>query len=462
MPTNRGVHHEAVYRRYSELVRPYSQLSPKQPNYPWMVLDKIILGELEVGRVRDAGLVSEAELQCANDLRPAWLAAKDKGQWVGDPFDDPYQAGFWMHLNPYYDYGGGRKLYRGQRNAKWATTASLFREGPLDPELRRKRLLSLAGTLTHSFDLKDDKHAFAAAQHYAGMARLDGDDDGFGAISTWLLDVTWNPFIALAFATYGGHRNDVGVVAVLSKDEWNGRLGAVAPLDLTELTLFKRPHQQEAAFVTSRYPELFEDYIPAQVYFCQSGQEFEDDSLGAGRTNIYPADDPVCDVVQEWASKERQLGYPPKPPVVLFLPEQATRPAGGGWMDPDVYLRICLAQFERVDAQEGPPVTRRPLLEQLAVFHSWARVLKPKLNLSNWNPGLGGLLSGAITAHYTAAGGGAVDLADLTEQYHTLDADCRRQLADWVESCWQSGKLERALLWSGSTDLQDFPIRLMG
>ena len=122
MPTSRDVHHEAVYRRYSELVRPYSQLAKGQPNYHWWALDAIIRGEQEAEQVRVTGLLSEAELRCAIDLRPAWLAAKDKGGWVGDPFDDAYQAGFWMHLNSYYDYGDGRKLYRGQRDANWANT----------------------------------------------------------------------------------------------------------------------------------------------------------------------------------------------------------------------------------------------------------------------------------------------------------------------------------------------------
>ena len=79
--------------------------------------------------------------------------------------------------------------------------------------------------------------------------------------------MTWNPFIALALQRTAETANDVGVVAVLSKE--GGRtdcLGAVTPLDLTELDRFKRPHQQEAAFITSRYPELFEDYIPDRKY----------------------------------------------------------------------------------------------------------------------------------------------------------------------------------------------------
>ena len=121
-----------------------------------------------------------------------------------------------------------------------------------------------------------------------------------------------------------------------------------------------------------------------------------------------------------------------------------------------MYLRICLAQFEEIDAEEEPPAARDPLLEQLAVFHSWARVLKPVLNLRNWNPGIGGLLSGATTAHYAVARGSAVDLAELANQYNILDDTCRRQLVNWIESRWKSGNADRALLRNGSVDLQDF------
>ena len=59
--------------------------------------------------------------------------------------------------------------------------------------------------------------------------------------------MTWNPFIALAFATHGAVDGDLGVVALLSRPEWNSRLAAVAPLDLVELDL-RRPRQQQAEY----------------------------------------------------------------------------------------------------------------------------------------------------------------------------------------------------------------------
>ncbi len=453
MPTNRGGDHEAVYRRYRELVAGRASHGH--------VLESVIRGDPQHKRLvkaHGAGVFSEAEIRCATDLRPAWRAAAHKGQAANDPFDDAYQAGFWIHLHQdrYVRQDNDSKLYRGQRNADWTNTASLFRPGKLSPELRRDRLLSLAGTLADRLGL-DDTHTFAACQHYAEMARLDGDDEGFGATSTWLLDVTWNPFIALAFATHGAVDGDLGAVALLSRPEWNSRLAAVAPLDLVELDL-RRPRQQQAGFINSRYPELFEDYIPYRLYFRQhGGREFEDDGLGASRPNIYPVDDPVRDVVREWAEEEKRLGHPPPPPTVLALPEQATRPvpARAAWIDPGVYFQLCVASFESADeVGTSDPTTRRPHFELLAVFHSWARFLKPKLQLRlhPWNPGLGGLLDGAWRAHMCAAAGLPANLATLTDQYNSLEDNCKRQLVTWVESRWRISPAARDSLWNGTAD----------
>lgn len=78
-------------------------------------------------------MFSEAEIRCATDLRPAWRAAAHKGQAANDPFDDAYQAGFWIHLHEdrYVRQDNDAKLYRGQRNADWTNTTSLLRQhGP--------------------------------------------------------------------------------------------------------------------------------------------------------------------------------------------------------------------------------------------------------------------------------------------------------------------------------------------
>jgi hypothetical protein len=130
MPTNRGGDHEAVYRCYC-----YCELVAGRASHGH-VLESVIRGDPQHKRLvkgHGAGVFSEAEIRCATDLRPAWRAAAHKGQAANDPFDDAYQAGFWIHLHEdrYVRQDNDSKLYRGQRNADWTNTTSLLRQhGP--------------------------------------------------------------------------------------------------------------------------------------------------------------------------------------------------------------------------------------------------------------------------------------------------------------------------------------------
>lgn len=292
---------EGVYRRYKKLVqgRLWHEVE---------AIKELMRGDRWASRVfRGLPGLEPHVIREVEDLQPIADAALAVNE-SGEPFDDAYQAGLYLHLQPYEFWSHDQtKLYRGQRDDTWETTASLFRPGPMDAPTRQKRLISLAGTLAHEFGL-DDRHAFAAAQHYSSEAIVPG---GPGAVATWLLDITWNPYIALSFATHGGRSDQMGVVSLLWVSEWEGKFGKTAPLDTLKLNNLTRPRQQEAGFIDSAFPELFDDYVPFRFLFKQkAGLEFEDPDLGASRANIYPANDEVCDAVQRWARLEVSSGHP--------------------------------------------------------------------------------------------------------------------------------------------------------
>ncbi|MEU0580197.1 FRG domain-containing protein [Streptomyces griseoincarnatus] len=399
------------------------------------------LPELSLDATREA-----AALQAATD---ATLSIKKSGK----PFDDAYQAGLYLHIQPVEFWSRDKtKLYRGQRNSEWSTTASLFRPGPVDIIVRRQRLLSLAGTLAEAFHL-DARHAFAATQHYSAEAVMRY---GHGAVGTWLLDVTWNPFIALSFATHNGKVGDIGAIYMLWVSEWEGQLGGIAPLDVLTLDL-TRPRQQEAGFVDSAFPELFDDHIPFPLRFKQrDGLEFEDPELGASRANLYPSGDGVCDVVRTWAQEEATNGQPPTPSVALALPPQALRVIPNpvsSWVEPEVFLSVCRQSMRRSTHKAF-----ESHIERLASFHSWARFLRPMIKARGFQlgvPSLHGLTYGAWIAETCAEEGRCPSLRELTSDYK-LDPGIRQLLADWIDSRWDRGAADRDALWHGNADVDSF------
>jgi hypothetical protein len=442
--------HETAYRCYCELA---SGRSDNEVEWlKWVIRDEKRASLVHAGRFVDEEAIRQAEA-----LQPAWheAAAIDRSS---EPFEDAYQAGLWLHLQP-YEYmcqDNVTKLYRGQRDADWPNISSLFRPTKTNPATRRARLLSLAGTLVDCLGL-DVQHAFAASQHYSGEADIPS---GYGAVATWLLDVTWNPFIALAFATHGAKSGGEGVISVIHAVEWREKLGAIAKLDIVELDL-TRPRRQQAAFVNSRFPELLDDYVPFRLLFKQhNGLEFEDCSVGACRASMYPVNDPVCDVVRRWAEEEKANRRPPIPSTRLVLPPQAQRAASSKetwWVDPNVYLDLCHLQLERLDCplDASFSIALDSHLKMLAAFHSWARALTPELRargLLGWRPGLGGLTWGSSVARARATEGQPPDLMEMTSQYNTLDIDVRQRLVSWIRSNWQTSFAKQTSLRNGTAD----------
>jgi FRG domain len=418
--------HEADYRAYVELISARAIGDRAH-------LDDVVRHPERGVQLEDLGLIAPDDVARARALAPAWQAARAADR-MSTPFADAYQAGFWLHLteDQYFRYAKPDKAYRGQRDATWPTSASLFRNDDRSPapEHRRRRLISLATRLRDRLGC-EAREAFAATQHYGGEAGTVG---GLGPATTWLLDVTWNPFIALAFATHGGRDGDVGVVSCVDVREWRAKLGAIADLvDLVELDL-PRPQQQEAAFIDSAFPELADDYLPLSFCFEQhSDLVFDDASVNASMQSIYPQDDPTIQIVKEWAQQELLEGSPPELLRALPLPDRARlrqTDAASGWVPFTVFRDA--ATHSLGELTHHPDADSEPLaahIELLAVFHSQARYHKLR-------PGLGALGDGAWIAYDRSRHGQPPSLREMTMQYNLVYEDAFRALVHRVEELW--------------------------
>ncbi len=111
--------------------------------------------------------------------------------------------GFWVE-SPERD-----QLYRGQRDAKWPTIPALFRRKNVKDAL--DQLAYAIPRIQACLPAVSEAQALAVAQHYS--KELD--------VATWLLDITYDPRIALFFASDNSVTGDVGVVSCLVQKEWN-------------------------------------------------------------------------------------------------------------------------------------------------------------------------------------------------------------------------------------------------
>jgi len=184
---------------------------------------------------------------------------------------------------------GRRQLYRGQRDATWRTIPSLFREKDAAGALRQ--LASAIPRIQGCLPSASEEQAVAVAQHYSKEL----------GVATWLLDMTYDPRVALFFASDGGEADKVGVVACLGQKEWDelsaGGTNRMGPLRVIDVPGVLRIERQRASFLDTSHPDLFDQYVAHSVWFRQvRGLRFEDPDadfpVTAGR--IYPADDPVC------------------------------------------------------------------------------------------------------------------------------------------------------------------------
>jgi hypothetical protein len=196
-----GIDWREVYQRYVKLERTWSIRDAPEPIARQFFrrivhghqTESAILGEFRSFRLepppppvlREAFFL-QSVLYPSDRERPG-------GRHPDDPMEDVYAAalsmlphGFWVE-SPTRD-----QLYRGQRHARWPTIPSLFRrkdvEGALD------HLGKAIPRIQACVPATSEEQAVAIAQHYSKEL----------GVATWLLDMTYDPRVALFFASDGG------------------------------------------------------------------------------------------------------------------------------------------------------------------------------------------------------------------------------------------------------------------
>lgn len=211
------------------------------------------------------------------------------GRHPDDPLEDVYAAALSMLPNGFWVESPERdQLYRGQRDARWPTIPALFRRDDVDSAL--DQLAHAVTRVRACLPAVSDEQAVAVAQHYSREL----------GVATWLLDMTYDPRVALFFASDGGVGGEVGVVTCLVRKTWD-RLSAAGSNRLGRLQVIDVPgvlriENQRASFLDTSHPVLFDQYVADTVWFRQqTGLRFEDPDAEFPVTaaTIYPTADPV-------------------------------------------------------------------------------------------------------------------------------------------------------------------------
>ena len=213
------------------------------------------------------------------------------GRAADDPLESVYAAALSMAVSGFWRISEERdQLYRGQRNASWHTTPSLFRSA--EPSAMLTKLGAAIARIRMAKPELSEEQALAVAQHYS--KELD--------VATWLLDVTYDPNVALFFASHGGITGDLGVVNCIMCKEWRrlsaggrNRLGRLRVIDVPGVLRIDR---QKASFLDTSHRELFEQYVAHAIWFRQeTGVHFEDrdaeNPISEG--DLYPQQDPLLE-----------------------------------------------------------------------------------------------------------------------------------------------------------------------
>ena len=300
----------------------------------------------------------------ALELRGA-IQVLPEGWFPDEPLADVYQAALRMEtFEPWHGNQGKRRIYRGQRNHLWPVVPKMFR-GKTSPVVRagsiesdfKEELDGICGYVrflqAKGQDITEEE-GVAIVQHYSSEIKM----------GTWLIDFTWDPFVALFFASDGGQVDDIGKILYLGIGEWNrfsaggtNRLGSVR---LIEPKGVPRIDAQHALFIDTSHPDLFEQFVPHSLYFRQiPGFVFEDETREppVARAVLYPEND---------AYKEELLSAHPLPPAqpLEYLPaSDASVPLGA-----EDYLDIVESwyRYEGLELR----ATDRQVLRQVCLVYA--------------------------------------------------------------------------------------------
>jgi hypothetical protein len=257
-----------------------------------------------------------------------------RGRFPDEACDDVYQAaltmmpfGVWT-ASPSHEH-----LYRGQRNARWPVVPSFFRSSGDEQRTALGRLNRIARAITRRWRELRPEQALAVIQHHSKEL----------GVPTWLIDLTWDPAVALFFASDGGASGDLGVVTMVVRKEWEqlaaggrNRLGQIRVIEVPDVLRIDR---QRALFLDTSHPDLFEQYVAHSVWFKQvRGLVFEDTDTDwpVSRSRCYPDDDPTLAFLKDLELDDGRDGE-----VDLAPPSDATAP-----LDGNEYLAIARSWCE--------------------------------------------------------------------------------------------------------------------
>jgi len=288
----------AVYQRRQQLEQDWAVHEHAGVNQQLLRTALSGRGEAEVRREFASFGITDAPhglLATARELGER-LSFPNRGRSPDEACDDVYQAALTMMplgvWTPSPEYA---QLYRGQRDARWSVVPSFFRGSGDAQRATLARVNRLARAVVRQRRDLDWDQALAMIQHYSKEL----------ATQTWLIDITWDPAVALFFASDGGITGDLGVVSMVVRKEWEwlaaggrNRLGQIRVIDVPDVVRIDR---QRALFLDTSHPDLFEQYVAHSVWFRQvSGLVFEDMDADwpVSRARCYPADDPTLTVLK--------------------------------------------------------------------------------------------------------------------------------------------------------------------
>lgn len=222
------------------------------------------------------------------------------GRHADDPLPDVYAAALSMRMGGDWICDKERSVYRGQRNAEWQVVPTIYRKDAVY-ETCMQQVQVFVNVIRLVYPNLSDEQCMAAAQHFGAEADT----------KTALVDVTWDPFVALFFASDKAEENHLGVIDHLVIPEWkklvaseNTEPGSIKVIEVEEIL---RIHKQRALFLATPDPEMYERYIPYRIWFRQhAGVVFTDEEYeqSISAQHLYPIA-PGMQKVLETFRKER-------------------------------------------------------------------------------------------------------------------------------------------------------------
>lgn len=286
------------------------------------------------------------------------------------PLEDVYHAALYMvrfYHNWFVD-PNVNQVYRGQWCYSWPIIPTLFRGDPtpnkIDSELNR--LASLSEALKQEYPQYNEYQRIAIAQHYSKEAY----------VKTWLVDLTWDPWAALFFASSNGNLGEIGNITCFSRGEWEtlsaggkNRLGAIK---LIEAPRVPRMEAQKAVFLDGSHPDLIEQYVGNEIKFHQKDKLiFEDPLIGITTEKLSPEKDTFLTSITKWKKNLQK----PTQPLTVKPASDAARP-----LQPDAYLQIALSWVERRKRSLCPEGIT--LLKKVCAFHARLQEQKKAVDIT--------------------------------------------------------------------------------